>query len=119
MKFTSFILICLLLFVGFLPQFGAIDRMAFQWVFLAIINFISFSYVYILKPKIISTSGIFRSEIIILFSLLQLLGLISFFFSINVVESLIEISKTFILFSSLPLSLWLGSFGCSCLSAGS
>ena len=101
MKFTSLIFICLLFFVGFLPQFGAIDRMAFQWFFLAIINFISFSYVYFLRPKLISSTGIFRSEVIILFSILQLLGIISFFFSINIVESLIEISKSFILFSSL------------------
>lgn len=106
MKNVSFILIVLLLFVGFSPSFGAIDRMAIQWVFLAIINFLSLGYISFQSQKLITSSGIFRSEIIISLIILQLLGLISFFFSINLIESLIEISRFFILFTSL-LSFYL------------
>lgn len=101
MKILSFITLCLLLFVGFLPKFGAIDKMAFQWVFLSIVNILLFGYVFFLKRDILSSTGIFRSRIIQSLLLLLLLSIFSIVFAKNNVESLIELSKYFILISSL------------------
>ncbi|MDA9273124.1 hypothetical protein N9P83_02325, partial [Flavobacteriaceae bacterium] len=101
MKILSFITLCLLLFVGFLPKFGAIDKMAFQWVFLSIVNILLFGYVFFFKRDILSSTGIFRSRIIQSLLLLLLLSIFSIVFAKNNVESLIELSKYFILISSL------------------
>ena len=101
MKIIYFIFILFLLFVGFLPAFSSIDPVGSQWFYLSLVNFIIISFSFFSKNFTPHIKGFFKSSISLSFLLLFLFSSLSIFFSINTSESLIELSRLFILLSSL------------------
>jgi O-antigen ligase len=98
MKKIEIIFLVLLLLVGFMPAFGAIDKVGFQWLYLSATNFLYIVFkIATLKKHIIMSlnKSVFAFIAFILFSLLSL------FVSLNKSESLIELSRLFILLFTL------------------
>tara|TARA_B100001063_G_scaffold247286_1_gene292171 strand:- start:8451 stop:10262 length:1812 start_codon:yes stop_codon:yes gene_type:complete len=86
------LLISALLFCILSPKFGAIDNVSIRWFFL---SFSCLIYLIIVKPK----SFFYESYSLIIFSIFLFSGICSIPYSINFSESLISISKYFVIVS--------------------
>lgn len=89
------LLFLLYFFVGFIPALGSAEKIGPQWIYLSVLNIISFiiSYRNIISLKHLHL--IFKIQIGLI-----LLGFLSLFYSLNKVETLIETSRLILIFSS-------------------
>lgn len=99
MRIFYFLLLLLLLFVGFIPGFGSIDKYGSQWLFLPFLNIFILLFTFFRSRY--KFSNILGSNILLSFIFFLLISIISLFHSLNISESLIEISRLFILFSTI------------------
>lgn len=93
--FKKIAFLSLFLIVGFIPNFGAADKMGAQWVYISIVNLLSL-FIHrkeILKQK--QTHIIFK-----IFFLIVIWGLFSSIYSFNKVETIIEGTRLFLIFTS-------------------
>ncbi len=92
------ILIVLYLIIDFIPQTGAIDPMGPQWLYLAVLNLVTISYIlYSLKNKLLQLFDKFSQNTLVLsFLAVFILCGISMFFALNPVESLVVYSRLII-----------------------
>ena len=88
------------LVVGFLPGFGAIDTIGFEWLFLSFISLIflllNTSFIINIKLNNKLILGVFLSFLSLIF-----FSLLSFYNSINISESIIEYSRLVTVFTVL------------------
>lgn len=94
----SKILLILYLVVGFIPSFSAVDRIGPQFVYLSILNLISFIFTvkYDLISHFINEKESLIKSVLVLFTLFGLWGIFSAFYAVNTSEVLIESSRVFI-----------------------
>lgn len=104
-KYLANILLSLILLIPFLPQFGEIDRVTSQWVFLNIFSLLSLIYLSIENVRF-DSKGLIRNQIH-LYSIFILFGFLSFFKSLNIIESLVEIFRFLSILSALIISITL------------
>ncbi len=106
MKFNfSYFFLLLFFSIGFLPGFGSIDRIASQYVALDIINIISFIYFLIFNPKE-NIKKIYYCKPIILFVILFCWASLSITYSINKIETILNLIRlATIVFSFLNIFL--------------
>ena len=91
--FSSFFLI-IFLCIGFIPNLNAVDKIAPQWLFMSVLNFISTLYV-IYNRKIFfkTTDKIVSSYILITYSLFIVWSALSYFYAINQTEVIVNITR--------------------------
>ena len=82
--------------------FSLIDRVAFHWLGLSLFNLTLFLYI-VYQKKLDLLYKIFKHPIIIYFSIFLFFCLISFFFSYNLIESIINLSQFIVFISSIIL----------------
>ena len=102
--FYESLIIIAYLCLGFVPNLNAIDRIAPQWLGMAILNIVS--SIYLIKNFSSFSSfinGYFRSLITILYGLFILWSGISFFYALNGVEVLVNLSRHFNVFFMLMI----------------
>mgnify|MGYP006076133387 FL=1 len=89
---------------GYIPNFGAVDRVSNQWFFLNALNIISFLYViYNNSNFIFKYKKILVNPITIIFFTFIIWGLFSYFYAINPNEVIIKFSRWFNVFCGLLL----------------
>ena len=93
-NFIPSILIILFLIVGFIPNFGAVDKIAPQWLYLSILNIISTIYLVYRRNEFFQRiyKAIF-STISILYILFFIWALLSYFYAINQIEVLVNMAR--------------------------
>lgn len=91
-----FILFPLFLSVGFLGYYGSVDKVSVQWLYLPFVSILSIFYVDS-KYKF-NTLPFFKSPYIIAFIAVIFFGILSFFNSNNISETIIVLSRWIILF---------------------
>lgn len=92
MKYLYRIILTLYLVVGFVPNFEAIDKVVTQWLYLNILNTIVLAAFLLLK---IDLKKYFLNKSSKLFISFFLWSLLSLFFAINKVESLVVLAQYF------------------------
>ena len=105
-------LILLYLCIGFVPNWGAVDKIAPQWLTLSILNLISLSVI-LVKPRFFSQkiSKIIRTGIAILYISFFCWASLSYFYAINPTEVLVNLARQAnTLFMYLNLTLFLYGF---------
>ena len=100
-KYVSILFVLLYLITAILPGFGAVDRIAFHWLYLSIISSISLTYVITTKSSSLFLRPIKEYMSLKIMILFFLICCLSITFSINIDESLISIKRLFILLISL------------------
>ena len=98
-SFYESIFFVLYLSIGFIPNLEAVDKIAPQWLFTSILNL--FVGIYIIKNKSTfdkTITGYLKSWIIIFYSFFIIWGGLSFFYSINPTEVLVNASRQFNVF---------------------
>ena len=88
--------------IGFIPNFNAIDRIGPQWLAMSIINIIS--VIYLLRNYHIFSSRInthLKSLIIACYGLFIVWAFLSFFYALNKVEVIVNLSRQFNVFFML------------------
>ena len=93
------VLLIIYLCVGFIQNFQAIDKVAPQWLFIAILNFLS--GIFIVKNKKFfdeRISAYFKSWITIVYALFILWAGLSFFYAINPTEVILNFTRQFNVF---------------------
>tara|TARA_B110000971_G_scaffold101254_1_gene104162 strand:- start:1388 stop:2656 length:1269 start_codon:yes stop_codon:yes gene_type:complete len=88
--------------VGIVPNMEAIDKVVTQWLYLNVLNTIVLATLFTLK---IDIKKYFLNKSSLLFTLLFLWSLLSIFFTINKVESLVVLSQLFALTISFIILL--------------
>ena len=91
----NFLFLALYLIIGFVPNFGAVDRIASHWVYLNLISLFSIIFFLRRSPKGIEHSEIYKNKPLFVFILFTLWTITSFFYSINLVESIISLIRLF------------------------
>lgn len=104
MRTIYFIFLFCYFITPFLPTFGAVDKIGFQWLYLAILNTLFFTY-YSLYLKRLITFKLNYS--FISFLLFLLFSFLSFFVSFNISEYFIESSRLITLLFTLVAFLQL------------
>ncbi|MDA7807913.1 O-antigen ligase family protein [Flavobacteriaceae bacterium] len=104
-RYVGVVFISLYLITSILPGFGSIDRIGFHWLYLSVVSF--FSLIFISFDE---NSGNFFQEFfnmipVKLFIVFILFCLISFFYTINIQESILVLSR-FLLLLLLLLNLY-------------
>ena len=97
MKFIYIFFLFLYLLFPFLPSFGAIDQIGFQWLYLSVSN-VLFFICYLFSSKFSFKLNINKS--FLAFIIFILLSSLSVFTILNTAEYLIELSRLLILLSS-------------------
>ena len=102
--FYESLIIIAYLGLGFVPNLNAIDRIAPQWLGMAILNIVSSIYL-IKNYKSFSPiiNGYLKSLITILYGLFILWAGISFFYALNGIEVLVNLSRHFNIFFMLTI----------------
>ena len=107
-NFIPSLLIIAFLLVGFIPNLGAVDKIAPQWVYLCIINIISSFYLFLNRKRfeqiIYSVS---KTAISIFFICFLTWASLSFFYAINPIEALVNIARHI---NTLLMYLYIGIF---------
>lgn len=90
----KYLLLILYIITGSLSNFGAIDILAPQWIYLGAINIISCAY-FLLSPNALSTAfgPLFKSHFIYVYLFYILWNCLSYFYAINPVETLINLPR--------------------------
>ncbi len=97
--FYESIILILYLCIGFIQNFQAIDKVAPQWLFMAVLNF--FGAIFIVTNKDLfdeRISSYFKSWITILYALFILWAGLSFFYAINPTEVIVNFTRQFNVF---------------------
>ena len=80
--------------IGFIPNLGAVDKIAPQWLVLSCINLLASLYFIVYYKKIKSAlSSLFCNSIAIFYFLFFIWAAISYFYAINPTESLVNIPR--------------------------
>ena len=96
-KKINLFLVILYILIGFLPNFGAVDRVATQWVYLNIISLLS--GLFFLKYSCYDLPAyVFKNKPLLLFLIFVLWALLSITYSINVNESIISVIRLLSIF---------------------
>lgn len=103
MKKIEAVFLLLLLTIGFLPSFNAIDKMSFQWLFISVVVLFYIIYKLLFKPHLNKFFVVYNNSIVAFISLffLSLFSIFSSNTSLNLPEFLIEISRLFLILSLL------------------
>ena len=100
-KRTLFILLFFSLYlILWFPNFGSIDKMAPQWLYLSAVSFVLGLY-HLLNKSLTFNKG----PIIYIYSFFLILCLLSFSYSNNIIISIFDFSRIFIIFSLLHFFL--------------
>tara|TARA_B110000238_G_scaffold199491_1_gene246705 strand:+ start:644 stop:1876 length:1233 start_codon:yes stop_codon:yes gene_type:complete len=91
----NYFLILLYLIIGFIPNIGAVDRIATHWVYLNLISLFSIIFFLTSKPKEMISFGIYKNKPLSVFILFTLWATTSLFYSINLAESVISLIRLF------------------------
>lgn len=95
-NFLPSIFIIAFLLVGFIPNIGAVDKIAPQWLYLSIVNLLCGLFLYKNKRKFIDQiSSVLSSIITKTYLAFVLWGAFSFFYAINSTEVLVNIVRQF------------------------
>ena len=91
----KYFLLVLYIITGSLSNFGAIDILAPQWIYLGSINILSCLYFLFIAPKSLDTaySPLFKSHFIYVYLFYILWNCLSYFYAINPVETLINLPR--------------------------
>jgi len=91
----KYILLILYIITGSLTNFGAIDILAPQWIYLGTINILSCLYFLFIASKSLDTAfgPLFKSHFIYLYLFYILWNTLSYFYAINTVETLINLPR--------------------------
>lgn len=91
----KYVLLTLYIFTGSLSNFGAIDILAPQWIYLASINILSCIYflLYSINDFQKSQSKILKTEYLYLYIFYILWNIFSYFYAINPTETLINLPR--------------------------
>ena len=80
--------------IGFIPNWGAVDKIAPQWLVLSCINLLaSLYFIFYYKKAKSALSSLFCNSIAIFYSLFFIWAAISYFYAINPTESLVNIPR--------------------------
>ena len=80
------------LIIGFIPNFGAADRIAFHWIYLNIISILSLSY-FLIYPSNDILKSVIKNKPLLILIIFSIWTFISLFYSININESIISIIR--------------------------
>ena len=91
----KYLLILLYIITGSLSNYGAIDILAPQWIYLGCINVLSCLYFLFLSPKALDTAfkPLFKGVFIYFYLFYFLWNVLSYFYAINPVETLINLPR--------------------------
>ena len=91
----KYLLVLLYIITGSLSNFGAIDILAPQWIYLGCINVLSCLYFLFLSPKALDTAfkPLFKGVFIYIYLFYFLWNVLSYFYAINSVETLINLPR--------------------------
>lgn len=89
----NYFLILLYLIIGFIPNVGAVDRIATHWVYLNLISLFSIIYFLITSPNKTVSFGINKNKPLLVFILFTIWATLSLFYSINFTESIISLIR--------------------------
>ena len=89
----NYFLILLYLIIGFIPNVGAVDRIATHWVYLNLISLFSIIYFLITSPNKTVSFGIYKNKPLLVFILFTIWATLSLFYSINFTESIISLIR--------------------------
>lgn len=91
----KYFLLILYIITGSLSNFGAIDILAPQWIYLGTINILSCLYFLFFSPNTLSTAfrPLFKSVFIYLYLFYIVWNALSYFYAINPVETLINLPR--------------------------
>ena len=104
----KYILLILYIITGSLSNFGAIDILAPQWIYLGAINIMSCLY-FLYTPNALNTAfrPLFKSAFIYLYLFYIIWNVFSYFYAINPVETLINLPRVGNTFFALFFSYFL------------
>ena len=93
----KYFLLILYIITGSLSNFGAIDILAPQWIYLGTINLLSCLYFLFVSPKALDTAfrPLFKSVFIYFYLFYIIWNGLSYFYAINPVETLINLPRVF------------------------
>ena len=91
----KYFLVLLYIITGSLSNFGAIDILAPQWIYLGTINLITCLYFLFVSPKALDTAfrPLFKGVFIYLYIFYFIWNALSYFYAINPVETLINLPR--------------------------
>ena len=93
-NFFSGILILLYLCIGFIPNFGAVDKIAPQWLSLSVINLFASLYILIYYREYKTSINFIWKNVSALFYILFFIwASFSYFYALNPIESLVNIPR--------------------------
>jgi len=108
-KAVSWFILLLYLLIGFVPNWQAVDKIAPQWLVMNLINVVSISYIaYNRKSLSQSIQNFFNSRITIFYLFFIVWAALSYFYAINKIEQLVNISRqfnVFVMFGSMFILL--------------
>ena len=94
------------LVIGFVGNYGTIDRMAFQYIILVFLNIFSFIYFIIIPNRFNVKSELYKNKPLLVYSILFIWSSLSILYAINRTESLISVIRLLIiLLSAINISL--------------
>lgn len=101
-----YILLSLYILTGSLSNFGAIDILAPQWIYLGVINIITVSYFLYSKNTFLgkTLSNVLKSNFFIIYFFYLIWNILSYFYAINPTETLINIPRLGNTFFAIILS---------------
>lgn len=104
----KYFLLILYIITGSLSNFGAIDILAPQWIYLGAINILSCLY-FLFTPNALNTAfrPLFKSAFIYLYLFYIIWNVLSYFYAINPVETLINLPRVGNTFFALFFSYFL------------
>ena len=99
----KYLLLVLYIITGTLSNFGAIDILAPQWIYLGTINLFSAFYFLFLSKNKLDTAfyPLFRTSFIYIYIFYVIWNALSYFYAINSVETLINLPRLFNVFSAI------------------
>ena len=87
--YINLLFLILYLVIGFIPNIGAVDRIASHWLYLNVISFSGIIFFLFKNPKIGIIKSLIQNKALAIFSIFVLWALISIFYSINTTESVV------------------------------
>ena len=90
----NYCLILLYLVIGFIPNLGAVDRIATHWLYLNLISVLSIVF-FIYKSNSKEGLKISSNKPLMIFLIFFIWSILSLFYSINIAESLISLIRLF------------------------
>ena len=106
-SFFEHILISYLLFVPFIPIFKVIDRIGPQFSYLSIMHIVIYAYLFFFRRADLKIVFLKNNSIVIAYFSFIIISLLSFIFSINIIESLVEWNQYLTFFNSLLTIIFL------------